>query len=445
MPAAAGATEEPGSLVSALLLDAVPALTLGGALLAGDFALSTNCAAGALVAAAAVKIAAAQTFGRNQTAKGRPGRGGLSFRLRFDVAGDGRRGPGDFLGQRAGERQGRRADFRDRLGGDRAGARGGAPKCRVAAIGFHAGALGRSGLAIHWERFAPVALASVFGVALSLFQAARARRRRPLLARQSERQMAGALDSVSQSFALFDPSSRLIAGNGEFHRMFRLTEATAKDAALDDLLSKKLALRLKDRGVVKTLVATAKNIRRRECVMVELAEDRIMEFIFQPTPQGFSLMVEDVTSRRASELRIANMASRDDVTGLSNRSFCREKLEGAVERSKAEGDRFAVMVLDLDRFKQVNDSLGHPVGDKLLKRVAQRLRDMAGGDDVVARIGGDEFTILHFGAIDGAAEFAAKIIEALSEPYHVDGAKLMIGASVGVAIAPDDGAERRTN
>ncbi len=97
------------------------------------------------------------------------------------------------------------------------------------------------------------------------------------------------------------------------------------------------------------------------------------------------------------------------------------------------------MVIDLDRFKQVNDSLGHPVGDKLLKRVSERLREMATPEDVVARFGGDEFAILRLGERDCAAEFAAKVVEMLSEPYHIDGAKLIISASVGVAMMPDDG------
>ena len=164
-----------------------------------------------------------------------------------------------------------------------------------------------------------------------------------------------------------------------------------------------------------------------------------MEFIFQPTPQGFSVLVEDVTSRRASEVRIEHMARQDDLTGLWNRSFYREKLEKAVARSQSDATPFAVMVIDLDRFKQVNDSLGHPVGDKLLKRVSERLREMATPEDVVARLGGDEFAILKLGERDCAAEFAAKVVEMLSEPYHIDGAKLIISASVGVAMMPDDG------
>ena len=207
-------------------------------------------------------------------------------------------------------------------------------------------------------------------------------------------------------------------------------------------MTNKLALRLKDRQIVERLIDAGKTVihnRLRDSILVDLADERFMEFIFQPTPLGFSVLVEDVTSRRASEIRIERMARQDDLTGLWNRSFYRERLENAVARSKSNSTPFAVMVIDLDRFKQVNDSLGHPVGDKLLKRVSERLREMAAPDDVVARLGGDEFAILKVADRDCAGEFAAKVVEMLSEPYHIDGAKLIIGASVGVAMMPDDG------
>ena len=96
------------------------------------------------------------------------------------------------------------------------------------------------------------------------------------------------------------------------------------------------------------------------------------------------------------------------------------------------------MMIDLDRFKHVNDSLGHPVGDKLLQRVAKRMQEMADAGDMVARLGGDEFVFLRFASSEDVAAFAARAVETLSEPYHVGRAKLMIGASIGIAMAPDD-------
>ncbi len=98
------------------------------------------------------------------------------------------------------------------------------------------------------------------------------------------------------------------------------------------------------------------------------------------------------------------------------------------------------MLIDLDRFKHVNDSLGHPTGDKLLQRVAKRMREMAGEGDMVARLGGDEFVFLRRCERDEAGWFAAQAVETLSEPYHVDNTKLLIGASIGIAMAPRDGA-----
>ncbi len=447
MPSAPGAGAERDFGLGGFLADAFPALTLGGALLAGDFGQWTNIAAGALVAAAAIKIGVAQGLDSKPAERTPSKTPGLAnalypFACALMAAAMGCVVLAAFFANAPASIKIASVIFTIALvalGQDRETAR---PKIALLQAVFALVPV-TLGLAVHWDRFAPIAVASVLGVAMALLQSARARLRKAAAAKASERQMASALDSMHQSFALFDASARLITGNHQFHRMFRTTEALAREIGLDDLMSKKLALRLKDREIIKVLTATGEKIprsRQRESVMVDLADDRYMEFVFQPTAQGFSMLVEDVTSRRATEIRIASMAHQDDVTGLSNRSFCREKLEDAVERCQGSDTKFAVMAIDLDRFKQVNDFLGHPVGDKLLKRVAQRLKDLSGPEDVVARIGGDEFTVLHFGEIGGAAAFAAKIVETLSEPYHVDGAKLMIGASVGVTIAPDDGA-----
>jgi diguanylate cyclase (GGDEF)-like protein len=207
------------------------------------------------------------------------------------------------------------------------------------------------------------------------------------------------------------------------------------------MLRKSLGLRLKDPSAVHVLCGAAAEVLKRparECVALELSDGRVLEFTFQTTPGGFSMLIEDVTARRASELRIERLARVDDLTGLSNRTSFRESLERATAGTGEAARPFAVMMVDLDRFKHVNDSLGHPVGDKLLQRVARRMQEMADPDDVVARLGGDEFVFLRFGGREDAARFAASAVETLSEPYYVEGAKLMIGASIGIAMAPED-------
>jgi diguanylate cyclase (GGDEF)-like protein len=440
--------------------DAAPALTLGGALLAGGFAPWTNYAACALIGTAALKIGLAQSLNWRQDQKNQLGKAqgkkapekkaGTDSNLAaigFPIASVAMAAAMGLLtlatftfdtppGVRSAAVIFTVAHVI--LGQGRA-----APNAAVAILQAACGLIPLAfALALHWDWSAPVALASVASVALALVVRNRTYQQKIAVARDAESRMASALDSMNQSFATFDAGLCLMAGNNQFFRMFRLTPITAKEAPLEELLTKKLALKLKDPDIIERLIDAARTVihnRLRNSIMVDLADERFMEFIFQPTQQGFSVLVEDVTNRRASELRIERMARQDDLTGLWNRSFYREKLEIAVARSQSDSTPFAVIVIDLDRFKQVNDSLGHPVGDKLLKRVAERLREMAASEDIVARLGGDEFAILKPGDRESAGEFAAKVVEMLSEPYRIEGAKLNIGASVGVAMMPDDG------
>jgi diguanylate cyclase (GGDEF)-like protein len=137
--------------------------------------------------------------------------------------------------------------------------------------------------------------------------------------------------------------------------------------------------------------------------------------------------------------RVAHMAHHDDLTGLPNRVMFRKEMQAAANRAR-RGERHAVLCLDLDQFKAVNDTLGHPAGDALLRMVAQRLRDCVHEHDTVARLGGDEFAIVQVAADQPAqsAILARRIVESLSKPYDLDGQQAVIGASLGIAIAPDD-------
>jgi diguanylate cyclase (GGDEF)-like protein/PAS domain S-box-containing protein len=153
-------------------------------------------------------------------------------------------------------------------------------------------------------------------------------------------------------------------------------------------------------------------------------------------------VVEDVTERKRADERIARLASYDSLTDLPNRMLFRQRLDEALKWVR-KGDRVAVLYLDLDFFKHVNDSLGHPVGDELLKSVGQRLRGCIREGDTVARLGGDEFAIIQVGITDPAdtTALASRIFEALRAPYDLDGHQLVADASIGIAIAPDDGRE----
>ncbi|MBC7585456.1 MAG: EAL domain-containing protein, partial [Tardiphaga sp.] len=157
---------------------------------------------------------------------------------------------------------------------------------------------------------------------------------------------------------------------------------------------------------------------------------------------GFLVAVVDITERRKAEARVAHMAHHDGLTGLANRVMYQERLNQALQqaRSDAEGG-IAVLCIDLDLFKNVNDSFGHPMGDRLLTMVAARMRANVRGSDLVARLGGDEFAIVLAGEIapNDANDFALRLIHTLSEPYDMDGIEIVIGASVGIALSPGDG------
>lgn len=154
----------------------------------------------------------------------------------------------------------------------------------------------------------------------------------------------------------------------------------------------------------------------------------------------------DITERRASEERIRRLAFHDDLTGLPNRFLLERRFETAVEIAQRGGGLFALLYVDLDRFKNVNDTLGHGFGDKLLRSAAERLVALVGPTDTVSRPGGDEFIVLA-GEIRGeaeAADLAGRIVAALSEAHRIDGREVAVPASVGIALHPKDGVDLET-
>ncbi len=156
---------------------------------------------------------------------------------------------------------------------------------------------------------------------------------------------------------------------------------------------------------------------------------------------GFRGSGTDLTEKRRSQEHASRLAHFDSLTGLSNRFRMSQTLEKILLAPQVQNRACAVFLLDLDRFKQVNDTLGHPAGDALLKHVSQRLERVVGKMGRVGRLGGDEFKVILPGKIEREqlAQLAERIIESLSQPYSIEGSRVMIGASLGISIAPDDG------
>ncbi|WP_245281492.1 bifunctional diguanylate cyclase/phosphodiesterase [Rhizobium sp. AAP43] len=156
---------------------------------------------------------------------------------------------------------------------------------------------------------------------------------------------------------------------------------------------------------------------------------------------GYRGVGRDVTANREARMRIEHLARHDSLTELGNRVLLGEDLARAVTRLERFGDSFSVLLLDLDRFKQVNDTHGHAGGDELLREIAKTLRQLCGEDCTLARLGGDEFAILQMSINDARTSslLASRIIERLEKPFHLSTGTAMIGVSIGIAFAPTDG------
>jgi diguanylate cyclase (GGDEF)-like protein len=155
---------------------------------------------------------------------------------------------------------------------------------------------------------------------------------------------------------------------------------------------------------------------------------------------GWVATHEDITERTRAEEKIRHMARHDSLSGLPNRAAFRDEMEQALKRVR-RGHMISVMCLDLDHFKNVNDTLGHVLGDKLLCAAAGRLKDVVRETDVIARLGGDEFAVLQTGLDrpEAAGSLAQRIITAINQPYDLDGHQVVVSTSIGVAISPHDG------
>jgi diguanylate cyclase (GGDEF)-like protein len=156
---------------------------------------------------------------------------------------------------------------------------------------------------------------------------------------------------------------------------------------------------------------------------------------------GFRGIAGDVTERRQYEQKLAEMATHDPLTGLPNRALLSDRFTVALNLSRRTRNKLVVMMLDLDRFKAVNDSMGHDVGDKLLKAVGERLEVTMRKSDTVARIGGDEFVLLlsQIPHAEEAAKFAQRILDAFREPFVFNGYRPDITTSIGIAVYPEGG------
>lgn len=165
--------------------------------------------------------------------------------------------------------------------------------------------------------------------------------------------------------------------------------------------------------------------------------------VFFPKPGTFAFLLEDVTQRKVTEEQIRRLAYYDSLTGLPNRSLLLDRLNQAVTKAMREQSKVALLFLDLDRFKVINDTLGHAQGDQLLVQVSKRLRQVLRSSDTLARIGGDEFVIIISYQLQdiNIAHLAQHLIDSITAAYEINGRDVYTSASIGIAVFPEDGAD----
>jgi len=254
-----------------------------------------------------------------------------------------------------------------------------------------------------------------------------------------------ALNNMPHGLCMFDSEHRILVANQKMSELLgSRNERQLKGSSSRDLVSQ---LEQSGRASCSQAQRFGQELDARLLghaqtdFTLELQDGQTLEFTIQPMENGgMVLLAEDITERNLAEARISRLARFDALTGLPNRTTFCDQLETTLSTNNTN-DMSAVHFVDLDNFKQVNDTLGHRRGDILLKAVANRLQKAVRQSDVVARFGGDEFVILQpmINSLDEAAALATRILSALEGTYKIDGHEVPGAASIGIAVAPRDG------
>ena len=258
-----------------------------------------------------------------------------------------------------------------------------------------------------------------------------------------------AINNMGEGLCMFDADKRLVVCNDRYAEMYQLPPDLLRTGTPHhDIIKHRIV-----NGILKgetsesaaTQVISALSALPSDAAssrIEELANGRSICVTRQPMAGGGWVATHlDVTEQRRSEARVTYMAQHDALTDLPNRVLLRDRLEQALSITRRGGPHLAVLMLDLDRFKEVNDTLGHPTGDALLQAVAARLRECIRDTALIARLGGDEFAVIEHmpNPVAEAAALAEKIKRALCEPFDLGDHQVITGTSIGIAVAPTDG------
>jgi diguanylate cyclase (GGDEF)-like protein len=245
---------------------------------------------------------------------------------------------------------------------------------------------------------------------------------------------------MPHGLCMFDASGCLVVINHRFSEMMKLpTDLANSRPSASDILSACVDAGSISSASARMILAEIENPQAKGIITTDpdVARGRSLSWAFQPMADGGAVvLLEDVTERRDAEARITHLARYDELTGLPNRVNFRDEIEHLLATPHKVDQLSALLFIDLDQFKQVNDTLGHPCGDQLLCAVADRLRAILRPADFVARFGGDEFVVFqqNIRSPDEAAALARRIVDHLSERYKIDNHLVEIGASIGIAM-----------
>jgi diguanylate cyclase (GGDEF)-like protein/PAS domain S-box-containing protein len=306
-----------------------------------------------------------------------------------------------------------------------------------------AAALVLYGNVYHWI-FAALLIPTFYGIKLiadrlrrTLLDAVVTSRDMSLLAKRFDT----ALNNMPHGLCMFDSKRRIVVANQRLNQQTGLApDVELKGSTAPELVERIVKADLLSDVNARSLIDELESRLSASddaAFVSELSNGRTLEFTVQPMENGgMVVLVEDITERKIAEAKINQLARFDPLTGLPNRNVLRDRMELALAQWRPD-NMCAIHFIDLDQFKQVNDTLGHTRGDMLLEAVAERLRANIRDADVISRFGGDEFVILQapIKSLDQCEALATRAIEALGGTYDLDGHKVVVSASIGIAVA----------
>ena len=256
-----------------------------------------------------------------------------------------------------------------------------------------------------------------------------------------------ALDTMSQGLTMYDRWDRLLLVNNRYREMYGISPDQVRPGDTIHEIFARRSEGLSSQQIDEYLAPSLRELHAGRAVdkLVERRDGKFYAVSLRPVKSGGWVSThQDVTEQTRAEREVLYLAHHDALTELTSRGLFQSHVDRAVARLRQHGERFNILLLDLDRFKAINDSLGHLAGDRLLRQVARRLKSCVHQHDVVARLGGDEFAVLqvvHGDPRECAIALADRLLNIIGEPYDLDGHRAIVETSIGIVLAPEHGEE----